>query len=52
MPPDAYLFRCFDERFGYQALERSADKSFLDSVLNEGLCGALDDIDVGLDVDR
>ena len=46
-PPDAYLSDTSMKDMDIKLLKNMADKSFLDSVLNEGLCGALDKIDVG-----
>tara|TARA_B100000674_G_C37614937_1_gene811576 strand:+ start:240 stop:674 length:435 start_codon:yes stop_codon:yes gene_type:complete len=46
-PPDAYLSDASMKGMDIKLLKNIADKSFLDSVSNEGLCGALDNIDVG-----
>ena len=47
-PPDAYLSDASMKDMDVKLLKNMADESFLDSVLNdEGLCGALDDINVG-----
>ena len=46
-PPDAYLSDVSMKDMDIKLLKNMADKSFLDSVLNKGLCGALDNLDVG-----
>ena len=46
-PPDAYLSDTSMKDMDVMLLKNMADESFLDSVLNEGLCGALDNLDVG-----
>lgn len=47
MPADAYFSDASMKDLDIKLLKDLADESFLDSVLNEGLCGALDDIDDG-----
>ena len=46
-PEDAYLSDASMKDLDIKLLKNLADESFLDSVLNEGLCGALDNVDVG-----
>ena len=46
-PADAYLSDASMKNLDIKLLKDLADESFQDSVLNEGLCGALDDIDDG-----
>ena len=46
-PPDTYLSDASMKDMDVKLLKNMADESFLDSVLNEGLCRALDNLDVG-----
>lgn len=46
-PPDAYLSDASMKDSDIKLLKNLADDNFSDSVLDVGLCGALDDIDVG-----
>ena len=46
-PPDAYLSDASMKDLDIKLLKNLADDNFSDSVLDEGLCGALDDIDDG-----
>ena len=46
-PPDAYLSDTSMKDLDIKLMKNLADDNFSDSVLDEGLCGALDDIDDG-----
>ena len=46
-PAGAYFSDASMKDLDIKLLKDLADESFLDSVLNEGLCGALDNLDVG-----
>ena len=46
-PPDAYLSDASMKDLDIKLMKNLADDNFSDSVLDEGLCGALDDIDYG-----
>ena len=46
-PPDAYLSDAAMKDLDVKLLKNLADDNFSDSVLDQGLCGALDNLDVG-----